>query len=490
METEKKHLLGLLFILIVSCSVRIHFLSIPVHFDEALTFLKFVSKPSYIGLSSYTSTNNHLFHTFLAHLAYVLLGAKPWMIRLPALVAGILLVPMSYVATRMLYENKNAALLTAALVGGSSSLIRYSVQSRGHSIICLIFLTTLAIAAHLRKHPDSSLWILFSVLSALGFYTVPIMLYPYGLIILWFLLNMFTEEKGQAYIPQLELLLKSILFSGVLIFLFYLPVLIVSGGKSLTESREALPRPWPQVIALQKENIPITWMDWNKDMPFWVSVVLVAGFVLSIIFHRRIARHRVPLVVPAFLWVVPILAILRLIPPARVWLFLLTIYLMMASAGLAYGLDFPAAGFKKARSIIPLAFAGALSLLLCWTVLRTECLYEPVSTIWEGEEITCFLKDYLETGDVVVAPSVNSVMKYYFIVHGLSPDYIGADPTQKFKNRIIYIADEGRERLDVALGKKGISVQQALEHFFPDYDHLKLLKRYKYSTVYQLDRIR
>jgi hypothetical protein len=58
-------------------------------------------------------------------------------------------------------------------------------------------------------------------------------------------------------------------------------------------------------------------MDWNKDMHIWISGILLAGFIAAIIFHKRISRQRIPLVVPALLWLIPLLLLQRVAPPFR-----------------------------------------------------------------------------------------------------------------------------------------------------------------------------
>ena len=95
-EEDRVHLCALLVILLLTIGLRLFFLFQPMRYDEANTFIQYASKPLYVRPSDYSLPNNHLFHTFLVHTAYLLLGNKPWVIRLPALIAGILLAPASY----------------------------------------------------------------------------------------------------------------------------------------------------------------------------------------------------------------------------------------------------------------------------------------------------------------------------------------------------------------------------------------------------------
>jgi uncharacterized membrane protein len=61
--------------------------------------------------------------------------------------AGLCLVPATYMAARSLYEYRGA-LLAAGLVASSSALIEYSVNARGYSILSLVFLAMIPLSAY------------------------------------------------------------------------------------------------------------------------------------------------------------------------------------------------------------------------------------------------------------------------------------------------------------------------------------------------------
>ena len=122
---SRVHLSALGVLLALTVAVRIAFLFEPIRYDEAFTFTNYASKPLYVGLSTYTYPNNHLFHTFLVHISSRVFGGDPWAIRLPALVAGVLLVPAAYLLLRIVYD-KHVALLCVGLVAVSAPLVVYS----------------------------------------------------------------------------------------------------------------------------------------------------------------------------------------------------------------------------------------------------------------------------------------------------------------------------------------------------------------------------
>src|SRR6185436_2742479 len=90
-------------ILVAAVAIRVAYLDVPMRYDEATTYDNFVSKPLWVALANYATPNNHLLNTFLAKVSVGVFGNEPWAVRLPALVAGIALVPATLALGRVLY---------------------------------------------------------------------------------------------------------------------------------------------------------------------------------------------------------------------------------------------------------------------------------------------------------------------------------------------------------------------------------------------------
>src|SRR5262245_7727975 len=93
----------LALIIVIGVGLRTAFLDRVIRGDEAVTYLRFVSKPLSEGLSSYDTTNNHPLHTLLAHITTSVVGNQPWTLRLPAFIAGILIIPTTFVWAKQEY---------------------------------------------------------------------------------------------------------------------------------------------------------------------------------------------------------------------------------------------------------------------------------------------------------------------------------------------------------------------------------------------------
>ena len=124
--------IGVTLITAVGIAVRWASLFQPIRYDEAATWIDYASRPLAQSLSDYRFPNNHLLHTLLVHMSAALFGSAPWALRLPAFVAGILVVPLTWAAGRALYS-PSAGLLSAALAATSASLTLYSTNARGCS---------------------------------------------------------------------------------------------------------------------------------------------------------------------------------------------------------------------------------------------------------------------------------------------------------------------------------------------------------------------
>ena len=227
-------------LIVIGAVLRMRFLFEPMAFDEADTFISFASKPIYLGLSLYSTPNNHIFHTLLMHIAWRLFGDQEWAIRLPVLLAGILLIPVTYCAGRVLY-GKHSALIAAALVTAASPLVSYSVDARGYILVCVFFLLLLIAGQYLLDHDSSPGWLLWALIAAVGFFTIPTMLYAAGTVAVYLVLSSLRMETEMRHRFQAHLGL-AVAIAGFVTTLLYLPVLVVSGPNSLFGNAFVHPR--------------------------------------------------------------------------------------------------------------------------------------------------------------------------------------------------------------------------------------------------------
>jgi len=441
--------LGLLVLLLIAFWLRFKLLFSPMRSDEAYSFIEYASHPFYVALSFYNSPNNHLFHTFLMRCVYLIFGNHPWALRLPAFVFGLALVPAAYLASRCLYKT-SSGLLAAGLVAASSPLIDYSTNARGYIILCLITLLSICVAAHALRTRNWASWFLLAILAALGFYTNPIMLYPFGGIALWIVLESLCSAAPARFAAIAGLCFASIL-GAILTLELYSPVFAVSGPSAITANTWVKPARWAAFLRDLPPSFAPTWKQWNTDMPHILTWILVAGFIAALIFHRRYGRQRVALPVAMVAGSLALILLQRVVFFERLWLFALPIYFVVASAGIALAFE-P----LRARSAYMAAVAAiAIALAMGLTGLRSQSVYR--NNEGRGfEQLALYLKSELKPGDSVIAVmGCEAAAQYYFQMHHVPLSYLNAPGGNRVLMVVIpFAVNESNMQMMLAYAKR------------------------------------
>ena len=478
-KEDKTHLYALFAIVLLAIVVRLFFLFQPMRHDESLTFMLYASKPLPIGLSFYSRPNNHLFHTLLAHIAYLCFGNQPWAIRLPALFAGVLLVPASYLAIRTFY-NKYAALLAAGLVASSSTLIGFSTNARGYTLIWLIFLLILTIGKYLKQNNNLFAWFLFVILSVIGFYTIPVMLYPFGVVITWLFLSAVFKDTDLSQGLLIRNLFISLISVAILTFILYIPVFVASGFKAVFCNPYVSPSSWSNFISDLPSSPLEAWQQWNRDIPRVLSFFLVIGFLTSLVARKRLSCDRIPIVLAVIIWCIPLPFIHRVVPYPRIWTFLLPLYMGSASTGLIYLFRFIKAKTANAKSTAFSALSVLLAFWLSFNIIysRSVCYFQDTGAFRPAEKTALFLRGSLRPRDKVLAACPgNAPLLYYFGLHHVPLKYFYMN--LKNSNNIFVVVNGNKHTV------------KFLSDNIPPYGYSvpELVWQYQSAKVYKITRI-
>ncbi len=298
-----------------------------------------------------------------------------------------------------------------------------------------------------RNHKNSFVWCLISLLSALGMYTVPVMLFPIGMLYVWlFLENIIGGHEPYRSKKQfLWYWLASGLGTACLTILFYLPVFIYSGPASFFSNEFVAQLAWKELVETLLKRFMETWVEWTFRVPTLFITVFVTGWFLSLIFHRQLSKIRVPLQLAALLWIAALLLIERPNAFSKVWVFLQPLILIWAAAGIFGLLEkipmkvlkrlplvsiilgfFLLAGMNQAVQIAP-------NLLKLWSIKGSE------------ERTILFVKSQLRENDVVVvAPPDDAAVWYYSELHKVPDSYF--DMTITSFDRALVLVDTGENQ--------------------------------------------
>ena len=194
--------------------------------------------------------------------------------------------------------------------------------------------------------------------------------------------------------------------------------------------------------------------------------------------HKRISRQKVPLQAAALLWILAAILAQRVAPLARVWMFLLPLYLTWSTAGiLGLGkLAIPVRFRQQARVLVGLVAVLIPGVLLIVTVPRTASIRNAPGA---EEGITRYLQDRIQPGDNVVAQSpISTPLQYYFQQYGLPLDSFD---THKGEVHKLWVVASRRydQTVESVLKRRGLEARMPGTPPNPAY-------QYKHISVYEL----
>jgi hypothetical protein len=346
-----------LLICAVGVAVRLAFLGTPMRHDEAKTFFSFVARPLVDGLSNYYVPNNHVLHTFFAHLSWRLFGDAPEALRLPAFLAGCALLPLTWLVGVRLFE-KRSATWAAALVAACPPLVDYSTDARGYSLAAAAALAAFWILAGRDRQPLA--WAAAALCGAFGLFAVPVMAIPLAALFLHRLL----DDRGRNPLGIFGRAVATGAASLALAAFLYLPAILRSGLQSLIGNPYLEPRPLFDVVL----RLP----SWLLRQSFflsgeaWPPMVLLLPLLLALALPAgpRFGRAR-RLVAAILAAAFGLILLQRVLPPERTWLSLVPLLLLAAArAGNELALLLAPAARRRRTAWLAAALAAALALTL------------------------------------------------------------------------------------------------------------------------------
>jgi len=446
----------LLVITIFGIFFRYAYLWKPMGHDESYTFMAFASRGLRVVITDYHLPNNHVFHTILVNLFYQVLGDSPAVIRLPAFIAGILLIPATYLIAKIFYDWK-IGLLAASVIAVLPVLVDYSTTARGYTIIALFALMIVAISAYVKDNQNLVAWFILIGFSGLGLYTNPTMIYPIGMAFTWLILSSWIKDINPGYGKRFYLYL---LLTGVGIALYtgflYLPIIVTSGLQSVVgnEVVEALNlSDFTQSLVPRIRN---TWQEWNRSLHSIFSWIALLGLIASFFVPKLPRNRRVPLILAGFLWIAAALLVQRVAPWPRIWLFLLPFFIIWITAGIFGLFNLLIAKLPKSELLKHLIWGILIVILLFAGLVRTypQCS-EKIFSKGEVEQVADFLQDYLQDGDVVVVTSPDTVvLKYYLMRINIDKEFTELTKGKEVARSIVVVNQAIGHTLEYVLDRR------------------------------------
>jgi hypothetical protein len=447
-------------LVLLGWALRLHFIDMPITGDEAWTFVDFAAQPLTEGLANYWSTNNHIFHTLLVHLSYRLFGGDVMWVRLPALLFGVLLIPLTYQVGRV-YFNRAAGLLAAALMTTSSIFVEYAVQARGYTILLSLVLALLLLAHRLVRFDRRADWLRFGGLTALGFYTMPIMFYPFGAVAAWLGLSLLADEDRARRGHRLRHFAVMLVGAGGLTLLLYSPVivhrLVVGEARADFEHLETVS------VGRMLNDLPgwftTMWVaEWTRDLPVLIERVLQPLLLLSIVLHGRLSQDRFSLPLVALLTALALLFAYRVVFIPRIWLFGLPLLYIGAAAGAVYLLRRLLRRLRLPQALIFTLLGLSLAVATTPAVLASSRIL-PHPLAYHVRDLTADLAAYRQPGDhLYITEWYYNIVRYYAFIDGydLAPIDAFYDEDAPAERLIVVAIDRPQQGIERALNDSRI----------------------------------
>ena len=396
-----------------------------IAYDEAYTFIHFASREFKHILADYSAPNNHIFHTILVGISYRIFGAEPWALRLPAFSAGVLMIPAMYLTARRFFSSSQA-LAASALIAVTPSFINYSVNARGYTLLFLLTLLLANFAGTLVIRHSKAALLAFGLTAALGFYTIPIFLYPMAGISLWVVVTyLVTREPWQIKFRKLAVFLGICLSSVLLAIILYSPVILFgSGFASLISNEIVKPLSWSTFLENLDPRMLKAWNKWMMGVGSTTENLLSLGFLVSLLLYWKVSNQKLPMQVFLALGAATIVLLQRVTPLPRIWLYLEVFYLMFAAAGLVWLFELflnritnPRQVQKSMSTAILLLFIGLLVNALI--ARQQNPVYQDRDLLPESYA-AAYLADHLTSEDTIVAAGpVDIQTAYYLSLHNI-----------------------------------------------------------------------
>ncbi len=458
-EIRIEHWVALILVIIVGAWARWRFIDLPMRYDESFTVWRYASRDLRTVLSDYSLPNNHVLHSLGVHIAARIGGLEPEVVRLPAYLAGVVLIPISFWAVVRI-AGANAAVLTAGLVAGWPVLIEYSVNARGYSMAALLGMVCVAVGWRIRTGlGTASTVLLLGGLGAIGLWVVPTFLFVWAGVLFWILL---PGDHGPIPVRARQAGLSG-LVSGVGALLLYSPILATDGAAALLANRFVAGQTGGY-FSSRGQFLAEVADRWFHAVPRAAVAVVALGFVFAAVG----GAGRGPKMLA---WAITGGSLLFLLavqatPPPRTWVPLVPPVLSVSALGLAWMVE-TATPKPRLSSMIAAAIGLLLAVMVGLTLSDDGTgLSAEESGPADAPAIVTRLGELLEPGDeVVLAQRLSAPIRYHALAAGRELPSFEPSPVRQGNVYLVTGPNPRIERLLTNLGLADLGEAELVSSF-------------------------
>lgn len=484
---ERKYSLSAL--ILIGVALRLLYLNQPMRYDEAHSFLEYSSQPWFVTISKYSDPNNHVGHNLLVNLTTRIWGDSEAAIRLPAFLAGVLLIPVTYGFTRQFSSGTASGLFASAVIATSSPLIEYSTNARGYTLICLMTIVSWSFAIKICESGNRAAHIGLILSAAFGLWVVPVMLYPLAMIFLWGTLT--PDSSLDQSLPRPRKFWRFVccgIGTIALTFFLYLPIILVEGPGSLIANPYVESLSFAQFVQRLITTSPQIVAFLGRDIALPILIVASLAACWGVISRGRSTTTRASQLIALVSLSAPIalITIQRVVPPERVWLFLIPLGATILEIG--YHHLFENHLSPRGRIVGWSVASVLLCLIPTAQMIRHDSVRESSQTgiVPEAWEIVQFLETHLpEETPVIAASPVSAPVKYYARQSQLDMRHFERPEDQRLneKTAVLILSKTTTQPIEPILKSLNLDNTYAAEQFQP-------WKQFPTSTIYRYEQER
>ena len=260
---------------IVALVVGALVVQLPLHNDEAGSYMVFISKGLKHCLTVYSNTNNHVLYSALSTL-FVKLPIHPFVgIRLASFLAFLGNAFLIYKISRLYRETKWNFIGVLLWIGSFGGLY-YSIHARGYGLQTMFSLVALYLVISIidkGKSNDRKYWLALALSCALGFFTLPTFLFPFVSIMSLLVIRKYQDRTLRQDGFNMVLFLG---LMGLIGLVCYAPILHYSGLSNLIDNQWVHER---KLANLSSGSVQLFMVDTAHIIGYMIIPAVVLLFV-------------------------------------------------------------------------------------------------------------------------------------------------------------------------------------------------------------------
>lgn len=413
-QSDRYWLIG---IVLLNALICVYFIDQPMRVDESWTFLASV-KDGWRSVLTYVVPNNHVLHSIFVKLSTSILGAHPWSIRMPALLFGALSIVLVFCATRCF---GGRGLFAATVVATNPYMILFSTNARGYSLLVCIFLALIVVGWLYAKSSSKSGATTVAILSALGVFTIPTMVFPLSGILLWI-----AYVGLRSAIDKRIDFIKSYVFCGLkmalLIALLYAPVVYLSGLKPIIANEWVIPQPFGLFLKGIRWHFEDTFLHFIRDVPMLFLLICIASVVRGFYASAKEKGN----------WLISLFCALVLgggivffsqhsIPFERTWIYFIPVFAVIADKGMTD--VFERYSGRVPHVILLVLCLAALTIPLKLVLNDSISKYNDTGIFVDSAEVAKTLVTTMKSGDAVLTTDPEYSILFFHLWYFNAPNY-------------------------------------------------------------------